>query len=157
MKKLIFILVFSSNYIFSELPVENFYKFTEFSNLIISPSGKYFASEVDAEKTSGVVIIERASMKVIHTQSFGKDQYTAGFRFSSFVASAILIGSKESKDFGLPVLTSQNLQALVQISPIIINVACFLLQHSAIFGQFASWQTVFKLFLLIIFFVKKKF
>jgi hypothetical protein len=32
------------------------------------------------------------------------------------------------------------------VSPIIINVACFLLQHSVIFGQLASWQTVTKLF-----------
>ncbi len=94
MKKLIFILVFSSNYIFSELPVENFYKFTEFSNLIISPSGKYFASEVDAEKTSGVVIIERASMKVIHTQSFGKDQYTAGFRWLNNERIGIRVGKR---------------------------------------------------------------
>ena len=40
--------------------------------------------------------------------------------------------------FGLPVFTLQNEQALVQVSPIIINVACFLLQHSEIFGQLAS-------------------
>ena len=37
-------------------------------------------------------------------------------------------------------------RALVHVSPIIINVACFLLQHSVIFGQFASWQTVTRLF-----------
>ena len=50
----------------------------------------------------------------------------------------ILIGSKLSRVVGLPVLTSQNAQALVHVSPIIIKVACFLLQHSVIFGQFAS-------------------
>ena len=48
--------------------------------------------------------------------------------------------------FGLPVITSQKAHALVQVSPIIIKVACLLLQHSVIFGQFASWQTVFRFF-----------
>ena len=50
----------------------------------------------------------------------------------------IFNGSKISRSVGLPVLTSQNAQALVHVSPIIIKVACFLLQHSVIFGQFAS-------------------
>ena len=49
---------------------------------------------------------------------------------------------------GFPVFTSQKAHALVHVSPIIINVACFLLQHSVMFGQFASWQTVTRLFLL---------
>ena len=44
------------------------------------------------------------------------------------------------------VITSQKAQALVQVSPIIKNVACFLLQHSVIFGQLASWQTVLSLY-----------
>ena len=45
---------------------------------------------------------------------------------------------KISKPEGFPVLTSQKAQALVQVSPMIIKVACFLLQHSVIFGQLAS-------------------
>ncbi len=48
----------------------------------------------------------------------------------------------------MPVLTLQKAQALVQVSPIIINVACFLLQHSLILGQEASSQTVKRLFFL---------
>jgi len=36
------------------------------------------------------------------------------------------------------VLTLQNAQARVQVSPIIMNVACLLLQHSEILGQLAS-------------------
>ena len=67
-----------------------------------------------------------------------------------------LSGSKISNLFGFPVLTSQKAHPLVQTSPIIINVACFLLQHSVIFGQLASWQTVFKLFLFTTSFVLKK-
>ena len=50
----------------------------------------------------------------------------------------ILTGSNGSNFPGLPVLTSQKAQALVHVSPIIINVACLLLQHSVIFGQLAS-------------------
>ena len=57
---------------------------------------------------------------------------------------------------GFPVFTSQNAHPLVQVSPIIIKVACFLLQHSVIFGQLASWQTVFRLFLFTISLVLKK-
>ena len=50
----------------------------------------------------------------------------------------IFIGSKISSSPGLPVFTSQKAHARVHVSPIIIKVACFLLQHSVIFGQLAS-------------------
>ena len=43
---------------------------------------------------------------------------------------------------GFPVFTLQNAQALVHVSPIIINVACFFDQHSPKLGQLASSQTV---------------
>ena len=42
----------------------------------------------------------------------------------------------------MPVLTLQNAQARVQVSPMIMKVACFLSQHSPIFGQPASSHTV---------------
>ena len=67
-------------------------------------------------------------------------------RHATFLtAEEIFSGSKGSSDFGLPVITSQKAHALVHVSPIIKKVACLLLQHSVIFGQFASWQTVFNL------------
>ena len=53
-----------------------------------------------------------------------------------------MFGSSLSTKPGLPVFILQNAQALVQISPNIINVACFFCQHSDIFGQAASSQTV---------------
>ena len=71
---------------------------------------------------------------------------TACFKFNFFTAFAILIGSRKSSGFGFPVATSQKAQALVQVSPIIKKVACLLLQHSVIFGQLASWQTVLRLY-----------
>ena len=43
---------------------------------------------------------------------------------------------------GSPVLTLQNAQARVQVSPMIMKVACFFSQHSPILGQPASSQTV---------------
>ena len=62
-----------------------------------------------------------------------------GVKISDYlIADEIFCGSKGSSGFGLPVITSQKAQALVQIFPIIKNVACFLLQHSVIFGQLAS-------------------
>src|SRR6516165_3153150 len=42
----------------------------------------------------------------------------------------------------MPVLTLQKAQARVQVSPITMKVACFLSQHSPIFGQPASSHTV---------------
>ena len=45
----------------------------------------------------------------------------------------------------MPVLTLQKAQARVQVSPRIITVACFLVQHSPIFGQAASSHTVARL------------
>ena len=42
----------------------------------------------------------------------------------------------------MPVLTLQKAQARVQVSPMIMKVACFLSQHSPMFGQPASSHTV---------------
>ena len=60
----------------------------------------------------------------------------------SATASATRRGSSVSSGKGLPVETLQKLQARVQVSPMIIMVACFLSQHSPIFGQPASSHTV---------------
>ena len=49
---------------------------------------------------------------------------------------------------GTPVLTSQKAHALVQVSPIIINVAVPLPKHSFKLGHDASSQTVYSLFFL---------
>ena len=46
----------------------------------------------------------------------------------------------------MPVRTLQKAQALVQVSPMIMKVACFFSQHSPILGQPASSQTVTRLF-----------
>ena len=51
-------------------------------------------------------------------------------------------GSSGSFQVGLPVLTLQNPQRRVQVSPRIMNVAVPRCQHSPMFGQAASWQTV---------------
>ncbi len=45
-----------------------------------------------------------------------------------------------------PVRTLQNAQARVQVSPMIMKVACFFSQHSPILGQPASSHTVTSLF-----------
>jgi hypothetical protein len=56
--------------------------------------------------------------------------------------SASRAGSPASTACGIPVLMLQNAQARVQVSPRIITVACFCSQHSPMFGQAASSQTV---------------
>ena len=53
-------------------------------------------------------------------------------------------GSSGSFQVGLPVLTLQNPQRRVQVSPRIMNVAVPRSQHSPTFGQAASWQTVWR-------------
>ena len=70
--------------------------------------------------------------------SLSTEVITTCFNCNLLTAFAILISSKGSSFSGFPVFTSQNAQALVHVSPIIINVACLLLQHSVIFGQLAS-------------------
>ncbi len=57
-------------------------------------------------------------------------------------ASATRPGSVASSASGWPVRTLQKLQARVQISPMIIMVAWRWDQHSPMFGQAASSQTV---------------
>jgi hypothetical protein len=61
---------------------------------------------------------------------------------SILIDSASLKGSSGSGGAGFPVLTPQNLQFRVQISPRIMNVAVPLLQHSPILGQFPLEQMV---------------
>src|SRR5260370_38677219 len=53
----------------------------------------------------------------------------------------------------MPVLTLQKAQARVQVSPMIMKVACFLSQHSPMFGQPASSHTVTRPFSLTLFWV----
>ena len=54
------------------------------------------------------------------------------------------LGSSLSSLLGYPVAILQKVHFLVQTLPNIINVACFLFQHSPILGHAASSQTVFK-------------
>ena len=58
-------------------------------------------------------------------------------------------GSSGSFQVGLPVLTLQNPQRRVQVSPRIMKVAVPRCQHSPMFGQAASWQTVWRFSSLI--------
>jgi len=67
-------------------------------------------------------------------------------RPSLAVACPTCSGSPASSAPGRPVLTLQKAQARVQVSPMIMKVACFFSQHSPIFGQPASSQTVCKPF-----------
>ena len=70
---------------------------------------------------------------------------TIWVRPSSAAATATCSGSSGSTARGMPVLTLQKAQARVQVSPRIITVACFLVQHSPILGQAASSHTVARL------------
>src|SRR5437764_10405724 len=58
-------------------------------------------------------------------------------------------GSSGSFHVGFPLFTLQNPQRRVQVSPRIMNVAVPRVQHSPIFGQAASWHTVWRFSALI--------
>src|SRR5699024_11537912 len=78
---------------------------------------------------------------------------TTCFKPMIWAESATRSGSSQSNSFGSPVLTAQKRQPRVHVSPRIINVAVFLsLQHSWMFGQRASSQTVFNFLFRINFF-----
>ena len=74
--------------------------------------------------------------------SLSTDVITTCLRFNLNTDWATLKGSEGSNSFGFPVATLQKEHALVQISPIIIIVACFFSQQLPILGQAASSQTV---------------
>ena len=65
-----------------------------------------------------------------------------GARPSLATASPIVLRLAASSAPGRPVRTLQKAQARVQVSPMIMKVACFFSQHSPILGQPASSQTV---------------
>ena len=66
-------------------------------------------------------------------------------RPSSLAAAATRSGSCGSSGRGMPVRTLQKAQARVHVSPMIMKVACRLLQHSPMLGQPASSHTVVRL------------
>ena len=61
------------------IPVEDFYKDSDLSTVRISPSGKYLSTKITLEKTSAVVITERATNKTTHIQHFGEDSFVGGY------------------------------------------------------------------------------
>src|SRR5882724_1565219 len=70
------------------------------------------------------------------------DVTTTWARPKVLTARATLAGSSASSAPGNPVFTLQKAQARVQVSPMIIMVACRLVQHSPMLGQPASSQAV---------------
>ncbi len=67
--------------------------------------------------------------------SLSTEVITTCRRPSRATASATRLGSSVSSGSGIPVLTLQNAQARVQISPMIIMVACRCDQHSPILAR----------------------
>jgi len=72
-------LIFSLNIQSKEIPVKDFFKKSNFSSVTISPSGKYLATKVEIETTSGVIVTERKTNKITHTHFFGEDSYVGEY------------------------------------------------------------------------------
>ena len=63
------------------IPVNDFFKDSEFSSVKISPGGDYFAANMEEKNTSRVVIIERSSNQVIYAHSFGDDMFIGRYEW----------------------------------------------------------------------------
>ena len=63
------------------IPVNDFFKDSEFSSVKISPGGEYFAAYMEEKNTARVVIIERSSNKVIYAHSFGDDMFIGRYEW----------------------------------------------------------------------------
>ena len=59
----------------AEVSVTDFFKDNEFNSVKISPDGKYFATYMEDNDTSRIVIIERSQNKIIYAHSFGDDMF----------------------------------------------------------------------------------
>mgnify|MGYP001162259916 FL=1 len=98
MKKLTILAIFFSSFSFSDIPVEDFYKFDEFFDISISPEGKYFAAKqrLEDEKRNGLIIIDRKTMMPINTIYFDKGWYVNDYYWLSEERIAI----RKGKHFG---------------------------------------------------------
>ena len=80
---LLSLLTFNLNLISDIVPVEDFYKKSDLGSVRISPSGKYLSTKITLDKTSAVVITERATNKTTHIQYFGEDSFVGGYYWLS--------------------------------------------------------------------------
>ncbi len=88
------------------------------------------------------IVCAKCSAPPSARSSRSTDVITTCLRPSFATARPTFAGSSESSGPGNPVFTLQKAQARVQVSPMIIMVACLFAQHSPILGQPASSQTV---------------
>ena len=81
LKSFLFLLTLTLNFniLGSVIPVEDFYKNSDLNSVRISPSGKYISAKITLEKTSAVVITERATNKTTHIQHFGEDSFVGSY------------------------------------------------------------------------------
>ena len=99
MKKITFVsLLVLSISLVGEISERDFYKFSEFYDITISPNGKYYAAKQDleGEKRNGLVILERKTLKPINTIYFDQSWYVNDYYWLSEERLAI----RKGKHFG---------------------------------------------------------
>src|SRR4051812_776854 len=97
---------------------------------------------VGADLCSAAITSAKCPAPPSSRSSRSTDVTTTWPRPSLPTASAMLAGSCGLSAPGLPVATLQKPQARVQVSPMIMKVACLCFQHSPMFGHAASSHTV---------------
>lgn len=81
---LIFLLFIICNYAdASVLPLETFAKQAKFNSIKLSPDGKHLAATVPKEKTTNLVVINRATMKPIIAYGFGENEHISRFHWAN--------------------------------------------------------------------------
>ena len=95
-----------------------------------------------AHRADGLGEDPRAAVRQVVAGDAGHDDVLEAHARAT--ASATRRGSSSSNQVGRPVLTAQNPQARVQVSPRIMIVAVRWSQHSPMLGQWASSQTVLR-------------
>ena len=114
---------------------------------------RFGAGHVDAVEPDEVIQVARVNAEAngfadrisIH-QAVSTEVTTSCFSSICRTARATFSGPFASSAVGMPVDTLQSAQARVQISTMIMKLACFCCQQPPIFGQPASSHTVTRLF-----------
>lgn len=67
----------------AEVPIENFFKHSEFRDIRLSPDGKYLAATVPDEETQALVVMELATRKVTGAARFTDSREVGSFTWAS--------------------------------------------------------------------------
>lgn len=78
----------------AEVPIESFFKHSEFRDIQLSPDGKYLAATVPDEETQALVVMELATRKVTGAARFSDSRQVGSFAWASNTRLAFTISDR---------------------------------------------------------------